>query len=471
MPSAVETLSPTRVRLTVEVPFADLKPEIDSAYKAIGQQVRIQGFRPGKVPARLLDQRVGRPVVLEQAVQEAVPRLYTAAVQETGLSPVAQPQVEVTRLEDGELLEFTAEVDVRPDVVLPSYDALAVVVDAVEVSDEAVQEQVDALRERFGTLVPVDRPSEDGDFVSLDLAATVDGQEVEGGTAAGLSYQVGDGTMLDGLDEAVRGRSAGDATTFQTELVAGEHQGKTADVAVTVQSVSVRELPEVTDAWASDVAGFDDAAAFRADVVERLSRAKRVEQGVEARDKVLEALLAAVDMPLPESVVESEVAWRRQSVEQQLAQAGLALEGYLESEGKTAEEWDAEVRSGAEESVKSQLVLDAVADAEELGVSDAELSDHVVRRAQRAGISPDQLAQQIVQGGQLPSLVAEVRRGKALATVMGAAKVTDSNGDDVDLEALRADLPGGGDDDVEVDEDGRRFHVHGDGAVHYLDEE
>ncbi|MSW65120.1 MAG: trigger factor, partial [Actinobacteria bacterium] len=299
MPSAVETLSPTRVRLTVEVPFAELKPEIDSAYKAIGQQVRVQGFRPGKVPQRLLDQRVGRPVVLDQAVQEAVPRLYTAAVQETGVSPVAQPQVEVTRLEDGEVLEFTAEVDVRPDVVLPALDSLSVEVDAVEVADEDVQEQVDALRSRFASLVPVERPAEDGDHVSLDLVATVDGEPVEGGTAAGLSYEVGDGTMLDGLDDAVRGRSAGDATTFQTALVAGEHQGKTADVAVTVQSVNVRELPEVTDQWASDVAGFDDAAAFRADVVERLSRAKRVEQGVQARDKVLEALLAAVDMPLP----------------------------------------------------------------------------------------------------------------------------------------------------------------------------
>jgi trigger factor len=468
--SAVETLSPTRVRLTVEVPFAELKPELDDAYKKIGQQVRVQGFRPGKVPPRILDQRVGRGAVLEEALNGAVPRLYGEAVEQSGVNPVAQPQVEVTRMDDGVELAFTAEVDVRPEITLPAFDSLAVTVDAVEVTDADVDEQVEALRERFGTLVPVDRPAADGDFLTLDLAATIDGEEVPGGTAQGLSYQLGSGELLEGIDEAVTGAVAGDARTFSTELVGGELAGQTAEVAVTVRAVNERELPTVDDQWASDTTGFATAEEFRGDVRARLERAKRMEQGVAARDKVLETLLAGIDVPLPESVVATELDWRRRSTDEQLQQGGMTIEGYLESEGKTQEEFDAEITEGASQAVKAQLVLDAVADAEEVQVTDADLSEQVVRRAQRAGISPDQLAQQLVQAGQLPMLVAEVRRGKALATVLEAATITDSKGEPVDLEALRADGATGA-PDVELDDEGRPFHVHDDGAVHYLDEQ
>ncbi len=469
MQTAVETLSPTRVRLTVEVPFSELKPELDSAYKKIGAQVKVQGFRPGKVPPRILDQRVGRGVVLEEAVSEAVPRLYGEAVEQNGLAPVAQPQVEVTRLEDGTELAFTAEVDVRPEITLPAYDGLQVVVDAVDVTDAEVDEQLESLRERFGKLVPVDRPTADGDFVTLDLVATVDGEEVPGGTAAGLSHRLGSGELLEGLDEAVVGAGRDEVRTFQTALVAGEQAGRTADVQVTVRAVNERELPALDDAWASETTGFATLEELRADVRSRLDREKRLQQGVQARDKVLEALLGQVEVPLPESVVAGEVEWRRRATVEQLEGAGLTLEGYLESEGKTAEQFDAELAESAADAVKAQLVLDAVADREQLGVNDAELSDQVVRRAQRLGVTPDQYASQVVQGGQLPVLVQEVRRGKALALVMEQAAITDEAGGPVDLEQLRDDLGGKG--DVQVDEHGRRFHVHGDGQVHYLDED
>ncbi|CAA9346873.1 MAG: Cell division trigger factor [uncultured Nocardioidaceae bacterium] len=469
MQSAVETLSPTRVRLTVEVPFAELKPELDSAYKKIGAQVRVQGFRPGKVPARILDQRVGRGTVLEEALNEAVPRLYGEAVEQSGVTPVAPPQVEVTKMDDGVELAFTAEVDVRPEITLPAYDGVSVTVEPVSVSEEDVDEQVESLRERFGTLVPVERPAADGDFLTLDLVATVDGEDVPGGTAQGLSYQLGSGELLEGIDEALAGASAGDARSFQTALVAGELAGQTADVAVTVRAVNERELPEITDQWTSDTTGFATVEEFRGDVRARLDRAKRMQQGVEARDKVLEALLEMVEVPLPESVVANEADFRRSNMQSQLQQSGLTLEGYLEAEGKTAEELEGEVTSGAQQAVKAQLVLDAVADAEELGVTEAELSDQVVRRAQRAGVAPDQLAQQLVQGGQLPMLVSEVRRGKALATVIEAATIVDTEGATVDLEALSEGGEAGS--DVEVDEDGRPYHVHGDGSVHYLDDE
>lgn len=468
MQSAVETLSPTRVRLTVEVPFTEIKPELDKAYKTIGAQVKVQGFRPGKVPPRILDQRVGRGVVLEEAVQEALPRLYSEAVTETGVAPVGRPEVDVTKLDDGNELTFTAEVDVRPDFDLPAFDSLSVTVEDAVVTDEDITTQVDELRERFAKLTPIERAAADGDYVTLDLVATINGEDVPGGTAQGLSYQLGAGDLLDGIDEAVTGKSAGDATTFTTTLVAGEYEGQQAEVAVTLRAVNERELPAADDTWA-ETTGFATFAELQTDVRTRLERMKLLEQGVQARDKVLEALLAAIDAPLPESVLEAELAWRKQSTTEQLQRAGLTLDMYLENEGKGEEEFEQEVRDSATEAVKAQLVLDAVADREELGVTDAELTDQVVRRAQRAGVSPDQYAQSIVSSGQLPGLVSEVRRGKALATVMEAATIVDASGNPVDLEALRDDLnvP----DDTEVDEDGRRFHTHPDGSVHHLDEQ
>ena len=469
MQSAVETLSPTRVRLTVDVPFEELKAELDSAYKKIGSQVRVQGFRPGKVPPRILDQRVGRGVVLEEAIQEALPRLYSEAVADSGVAPVGRPEVDVTQLDDGTALTFTAEVDVRPDFEVPAFDSISVTVDDAVVTDEDVTKQVDELRERFAKLNPVERAAGAGDFVTLDLVATVDGTEVPGGTATGLSYEVGSGDLLEGLDEAVTGKSAGDAGTFTTTLVAGDFEGQAAEVAVTVQAVNERELPAADDTWA-ETTGFGSFDELQTDVRTRLERVKALEQGVAARDKVLEALLAAIEVPLPESVVEAEVEWRRQTTTQQLQQAGMTLDQYLESEGKGEEEFDEEVKTSAADAVKAQLVLDAIADAEELGVTDAELTDQVVRRAQRAGVSPDQYAQSIVQSGQLQGLVSEVRRGKALAAVMEAATITDASGAAVDLEALRDDLAPTGADDTEFDEDGRPFHTHADGAVHYLDE-
>lgn len=470
MQSSVETLTPTRVRLTVDVAFDELKPDLDAAYKKIGRQVRVQGFRPGKVPPRILDQRVGRGVVLEEAVQEALPRLYGEAVNEAGVSPVGRPEVDVTELQDGEKMVFTAEVDVRPEIELPAYESLAVTVDEAVVTDEDVDTQLDELRERFASLTPVERAAAPGDYLTLDLVATVDGEEVAGGTATDLSYEPGKDDLLDGLDAAVEGASAGDVRSFATTLLAGEREGEQAEVAVTVRAVNERALPEVDDAFAEG-AGFADAAALRDDVRSRLERMKLLQQGVDARDKVLETLLEQVDVPLPSSVVEAEQEWRTEQTQQQLAQAGMTLDLYLESEGKSEEEFTQELREGAERAVKAQLVLDAVAEKEELGVDDAELTEQVLRRAQRAGVSPDQYAQQVVESGQLAGLVSEVRRGKALATVMEAAAITDTAGAEVNLEKLRDDAGTSGAGDVQTDDEGRRYHLHDDGSVHYLDGE
>jgi trigger factor len=434
--STVENLSPTRVKLAVEVPFDELKSSLDEAYKAIGSQVRVPGFRPGKVPARIIDQRVGRAAVLEEAINKALPKAYSDAVRDSGVKALGQPDIEVTKLEDNEELAFTAEVDVRPDISVPSYANLAVTVEDAEVTDEEIAEQFEALRARFGTLNAVERPVVDGDFVSIDLKAEVDGEEVEGGSASGLSYEVGSGSLIDGLDDAILGKSAGESASFASKLAFGEHAGSDADITVTVNSVKERELPEADDEFAQLASEFDTVDELRADLRERISRVKTLGQGAEARDKVLELLVEQTEVPLPESSVQAEIDWREHDVVHQLNHDDDAFEKYLQAEGKTREEFTGELREIAERSVKTQFILDAIADAEQVSVSDAELTEYIVRQAQRYGMAPQEFADQIVQAGNIGALVADVRRNKALATVLESATVTDASGNTVDLSAL-----------------------------------
>jgi trigger factor len=434
--STVENLSPTRVKLAVEVPFDELKSSLDEAYKAIASQVRGPGFRPGKVPARILDQRVGRAAVLEEAINKALPKAYSDAVRETGVKALGQPDIEVTKLEDNDHVAFTAEVDVRPEITVPAYDGLSVTVEDAIVTDDEVSEQFDALRARFGTLKSVEREVQNGDFVSIDLSAAVAGEEVEGGSATGLSYEVGSANLVDGLDDAVIGKSAGDTATFASKLAFGEHAGSDADITVVVNSVKERELPEVDDDFAQLASEFDTIDELKADLKERLNRVKVLGQGAEARDKVLELLVEQTEVPLPESSVQAEIDWREHDVVHQLGHDDSAFERYLETEGKTKEEFTAELREVAEKSVKTQFILDSIADAEAVSVSDAELTEYIVRQAQRYSMGPQEFADQIVQAGNIGALVADVRRNNALATVLESATVLDTSGNKVDLSEL-----------------------------------
>ncbi len=449
MKSTVENLSPTRVRLAVEVPFEELKPSLDAAYKKIGSQIKIPGFRPGKVPARVIDQRVGRAAVLEEAINEALPRLYTEVARELELQPLGQPDVDVTNLADGESLSFTAEVDVRPEIVLPELDGLAITVDDLAVSDADVEEQLDALRDRFGTLTGVERAAQNGDFVSIDLLAEVDGEPIEAGSAQGLSYEVGKGDLIDGLDEAIVGASAGESVTFATTLQQGDHAGTDADVTVTLNSVKEKELPPVDDEFAQLASEFDTIDELREDLRTRLARAKAFEQGSQARDKLLEKLLESVEFPLPESSVQAEVDYREHEVIHSLGHDDALFERYLGVQGKTAEEFTAELRESAEQSVRAQFVLDAIAEQRDVQVGDAELTDYLVRQAARYQMPPQEFANQIVQAGNLPGLVADVRRNKALAGILEAAVITDESGNTVDLSAL---APGALADIIDPDE-------------------
>lgn len=435
MKSAVETLNPTRVRLTVEVPFEELKPSLDAAYKKINQQVTVPGFRKGKIPARVIDQRFGRGAVLEEAINDALPKFYTEAVNEGELNVLGQPEVDITEFNDGQELKFTAEVDIRPTIEIPDYSGIEVTVDAVEVSDEDVDKALEQLRERFASTTVVERAAADGDVVVVDLEASVDGEVLEDGVASGVTYTIGSGQLLDGVDEAVIGLEAGGSATFTSELKGGSAAGKQAQVKVDVTSVQARELPELDDEFAQLASEFDTLEELRADAVKRQERIKQYDQATQAQEKVLDALLELVEIPLPEKLLKDEIETRVHNLEHhQFPAMGLTWESFLENEGKTREEYDAEIEAQAKKGIKTQFVLDELVSTEKLSVNQEELTEHLMRRAASSGMSPDQFAQAVVEGGQVPLLVGEVARGKALALVVEAATVKDTNGEVVDLE-------------------------------------
>ncbi|MGZ5417077.1 MAG: trigger factor [Nocardioides sp.] len=439
MKSAVETLSPTRAKLTVEVPFEELKPSLDAAYKKIAQQINVPGFRRGKVPPMVIDRQVGRGAVLDEAINAALPKLYVEALQANELEPLAQPEIDITKLEDNETLEFTAEVDIRPEIDLPDYQGLEVSVEDVAVTDEDVDTQVQNLRERFASLNDVDRAAAEGDFVTLDLKASKDGEVVEGAEVSGMSYQVGRGGMLEGLDEALTGLSTGESTTFTSQLVGGDLVGEDVAVDVTVAAVKEQELPELDDDFAQTASEFDTVAELIEDVRTRLERGKRLEQASAARDAVLEKILDMVEVPLPEAVVDSELQARRDNIQQQLAYAGMTMEAYLDDQKQTVDEFDAEMEKQVRDAVAAQFVLDQVAKKENVAVNEGELQEHLFRRAQQSGQNPQEFIQHMVEHNHIPEMVAEVVRGKSLALIVESAKVVDASGNHVELKNLRPD--------------------------------
>jgi trigger factor len=417
--SALETLSPTRVKLTIEAPFGDLTDHFAKAYKEIAGKVTIPGFRKGKVPSHLIDQRVGRAAVLDEAINIAIPALYMEAAREHEVRVIGRPEVDITELVDNEKLAFTIEVDVRPKLDLPSLEGIKLTVDPVEVSEKDIDEQVDALRIRFGTLTTVEKTVESGDFVSIDLIARIDGKEVDGGSANNLSYEVGTDRMIPGLDAALVGLNATESKIFKSELY-GTEVGQLADVEVKLNSVKHRELPPLDDSFAELASEFDTLAQLRDDVKSRLERLKSLEQGTQARDKLLEYLLENTNVPLPEKYIEAEV------------NAHLEPEGRLEDAAHRVE-----VETDVRKSLTNNFLLDSIVDAEKVDVSEAELTEFIIRSAMRYGMPPEQFAQEVAQAGQISSLVADVARTKALAVILEQCKVVDTKGKAVDLEALR----------------------------------
>ncbi|WP_214325510.1 trigger factor [Nonomuraea sediminis] len=442
MKTAVEELSPTRVKLTVEVPFDELRPSLDAAYKKVAQQVRVPGFRPGKVPARIIEQRFGRAVVLEETLNDAVPKLYGQAVDEVDVFPVSQPDIEVTKIEDGDQIEFTAEVDIRPNFDVPDYQGAEVTVDSAEVTDADVDAQLDALRQRFATLTGVERAAANGDFVVMDLRAEIDGENIEEQQANEVSYEVGAGSVLQGLDAALEGLSAGEEKTFKTELVGGANAGDEADVIITVKSVKEKVLPELDDEFAQLASEFDTLDELKASISEQARRNKLIDQVVQAREKALEALLEKIDIPIPDSALKAEVDARKHNLEHQIAESGLSRDAYFRLYQTSEEERFKEFDDNSVRAIKVGFVLDKIVKAEELGVSEQELTNFVVRRAMEMGVQPNQLAQHLADNDQLTMAMVEIVRDKAKSVVGDAAKVVDADGNEVDLKAIYTELNG-----------------------------
>jgi trigger factor len=416
--SAVEKLSPTRVKLSIDVPFTELKPHIDGAYKTLSEKITIPGFRKGKVPSAMIDQRVGRGAVLDEAINAAIPTFYSQAAKENDVLVIGRPTVEVTELKDNEKLAFTIEVDIRPDIALPNFSEIKIEVDDVKVTDADIDEQVQALRIRFGTLTTVEKVVASGDFVTIDLVATKDGKPLDGGTANDLSYEVGSASMIDGLDEALIGLATGGEKSFETSLV-GMAEGEKGNVKVSVKAVKERELPPVDDAFAKLASEFETLAELKADLTTRLTRLKEMEQGAQARDLLVDKLVSSVDIPLPAEIIEAEV------------NTHLEKEGRLEDEKHRAE-----VNEEVKASITREFLLDSIVKAESVSVNESELTEYLVRAAARYGMTPDQFIKEVSKAGQVTTMVAEVARAKALAQVLARVKVVDKSGKQIDLQAL-----------------------------------
>ena len=421
MKTAVEKLNPTLAKIEVEVPFAEFKPYLDRTYKNLSGQISVPGFRKGKLPKQLIEQRAGFDYIVEASLNDALNDYYAQALGENELSPLAQPELDVQSQPSTENREadvkLTITVTVRPEIELPNYEGLEVEVDEVEVTAEDEVQALDALRERFGTLKTVERPAADKDFVTIDIAAEIDGEQVD--AANDLSYQIGSGTMLDGIDEALTGLSAGEDATFETKLSGGEHAGEQAAIKVKLTAVKERELPAADDEFAQLASEFDTIEELKEDIKKQVAEAKVAEQGTQARDKVLAKLVELVEIPVPEKVIEDQ------------------LEQHFNNPNAEAdhdtEEHRAEVRENTETAFKNEMVLDAVADKEEVTVDQAEMINYIITMSSQYGMDPNQFAQMLDGSGQAGALVGEVRRSKALAAVLKTAVVKDTKGNVVDL--------------------------------------
>ena len=432
MKSSVDQLNDTRVKVTVEVPFSELGPELDKAYQALAQQVNIPGFRRGKAPRQLIDARVGRGPVLEQVVNDMLPTRYGQAIEELDIKALGQPNIDITKLEDGDVIEFVAEVDVRPEFDLPDFSEISVEVPALGSTEERIDHELEHLRERFGSLKTVDREAGDEDFITLNLSATVDGEEIEDAKVEDMSYRVGSGDLIEGLDDAVKGLKADESATFTSKLVFGEYADKDAEVTVTVTAVKERELPELDDDFAQMASEFDTVEELRADLASGAEESAKAEQAASIREEVLKVALEKTQVPLPASVVDEQVNAQVQQLMGQLGGDEALFEKLLEAQGTSREEFNEQTRTSAEEAVRTQLFLDVLAEKEEPEVTQDELNDHIVFTARRYGVEPQQFLMQLQQSGQLLNLVSDVRRGKALANAICSVTVKDSDGNDVD---------------------------------------
>ena len=412
MKISVRNLEPTKVKLTVTVEPEELNPYLDAARKEIAKQVNVPGFRKGHVPGKIIDQRIGFAAVAGEAVNDAVPELYSKALDEKKIRPMAQPEFDVQDVpqsaNDETKLKFTATVERRPDIELPEIDGLEIAISKPEVKDEDVDKRLETLRQRFGTLV-----------ANIDLTAEIDGETVD--SQEGVSYELGSNTMLDGLDEALDGLSAGEETTFEGTLEAGEHEGQKATVKVKVNSVKAEELPELNDEFASEASEFDTLDELKADIRKAAAQDAEGRQATEARDAFIAKLQEGLEIPVPKGV-------KANMVEEQ-------LKGMTPDPEKATKEQKAQAEETVEKDLRDQMVLDALAEKLDVQVSQSDVFNFLASIAQQYGMDPNNFIQAIIKNGQLGSAVQEVGRSKGLLAGMRAVKFT-ADGEVVDLSAF-----------------------------------
>ncbi|MBK4138423.1 trigger factor [Corynebacterium macginleyi] len=434
MKTTVDKLSDTRVKLTVNVPFAELDQEIDQAYAAIAQQVSIPGFRKGKAPRQLIDARFGRGPILEQVVNDMLPSRYEQAVQSEELKVIGQPDVDISKIEDKDFVEFTAEVDIRPEFEVPDFSEISVTVPAIKADEEDVDKALEDLAERFGELKDTQRKLKTGDYAIIDITAEVDGEKIEEASTEGLSYSIGDDNLVKGLDTALRGMKTGEDNEFTSTIQSGEHKDEEATFKVHVQQTKERKLPDMDDEFAQMASEYDTIEELREATKNEVEETKKAEQAGQIRDEVLKAALADVHFELPQSIVDEQAHSQLHQILGQLAHDEKALAALLEAQGTSREEFDKQTREQAEESVRTQIFLDAVAEKEEPEVSQQEFSDHILFTAQSYGMDPNQFLQQLQSNGQIANLFSDVRRGKALAAAICRTTVKDEEGNEVDVD-------------------------------------
>ncbi|MCF8524520.1 MAG: trigger factor [Aquiluna sp.] len=419
MKTTVERLTPTRVKLTITVDAAGFKPALEKAYETVSSQVNIPGFRKGKVPATILDQRVGKDAIIAQAVNDGLDDFYREALIQENLKPLSTPQADIKSAPNAQEptneLVVELEVEVRPEFKLPEYKGLKIKVDAVKIAKMDIESELDALRARFGTLKTVDRPAKHGDFTSIDLTAAIGGAEID--TAKDISYEIGSGQLLDGIDEALETLTAGETTTFRSKLVGGDQAGSEAEVTVTLNAVKESELPKADDAFAQLASEFDTIAELKTDIEKKLEQNFVRKQILQARDQIVDQLVEKAKIPVSDEAVKREV------------------DSHLENEGKAMDDpHRVEVLEETEKNFRVQLLLDAVVDAESIKVEDQELIEYLAFQSRNYGMDPNDFIKQVANAGQVPMFVDELSRRKAVDALVAHAEITDAKGNKVSVE-------------------------------------
>jgi trigger factor len=431
------------VRLSVEVDEPEFDKALGEVVRTLAQQVRVPGFRPGKVPRKVLEARMGGAGALRaEALRESLPDFYARAVVDTELDPIDQPEIDITGGEDSGAVSFDAVVQVRPIVAIPGYDGLQVTLPGLTVSEEDVQSQLDRLRENDAELEVVDRPAIDGDFVTLDLH----GNDATGAEVVGVDdylYEVGSASVVPELDAELHGAKAGTIVAFDT--ASPDDPEERVDFRVLVKEVKVKKLPEATDEWAAESSEFATVAELRADIATRVGRVKLMQSQMALRQKSIEALSELVtDDVVPEVLVDAEVNERLHDLQHRLEAQKLGLAEYFQATGTSPDELLGSVRVDALGAVKADLALRALVEAEELTLSDEELQAEIVTMAERMGTTPAELRRQLDTAGRTGAVRSELRKGKALEWLLDHVELVDEEGNPMSRDDLKVDASGEG---------------------------